>query len=201
MTTEAVHKFLESRHRPFNVNDIASNLPEGTKKPAIQQSLDKLVKAGKVLEKTYGKIKIYCIAPDSTKEPHELIRVDRELKAHANELETKFQSLDREIKSREATLATLKATPSLEEAQKEYALIQSRVEQLDRKLNDLMAANNSQDLGEKKKKVQKSYDLYSREYHKRKRLCTDVIDSILEGYPGTKKALYDEIGIDLKIVG
>lgn len=51
MTTEAVYKFLESRHRPFNVNDIASNLPEGTKKPAIQQSLDKLVKAGKVLEK------------------------------------------------------------------------------------------------------------------------------------------------------
>ncbi|KAG8041765.1 hypothetical protein G9C98_007069 [Cotesia typhae] len=200
MTTEAVYQFLQVRIRPYNVNDIASNLSAETKKSAIQQSLDKLVKAGKVFEKTYGKIKIYCIVPDSTKEPHELIRVDRELKAHANELKTKFQSLDKEIKAREATLAALKATPSLEEARQQYEEVKARIEQLESKLKDLKAANNSEDLGEKKKNVQKNYDLYSRAYSKRKRLCTDVIESILEGFPGTKKALYDDIGIDIKIV-
>lgn len=59
MTTEAVYKFLQVRIRPYNVNDIASNLSAETKKSAIQQSLDKLVKAGKVFEKVRKKIIIY----------------------------------------------------------------------------------------------------------------------------------------------
>ena len=38
----------------------------------------------------------------------------------------------------------------------------------------------------------------TRELRKRKRICLDILDNILEGgYPKPKKALYDEIGIEI----
>lgn len=33
-------------------------------------------------------------------------------------------------------------------------------------------------------------------YRKRKRMCTDILDAILESYPHSRKKLYEEIGIE-----
>lgn len=33
-------------------------------------------------------------------------------------------------------------------------------------------------------------------YKKRKRMCTDILDAILENYPHSKNKLYEEIGIE-----
>jgi 26S proteasome regulatory subunit (ATPase 3-interacting protein) len=35
-----------------------------------------------------------------------------------------------------------------------------------------------------------------KEYKKRKRICSEIIDSILEGYPKTKKHLIEEVGLE-----
>ena len=35
------------------------------------------------------------------------------------------------------------------------------------------------------------------EWRKRKRMCCDMLDAILEGYPKGKKALYEEVGIEV----
>ncbi|XP_034943941.1 homologous-pairing protein 2 homolog [Chelonus insularis] len=200
MATDVVYQFLKTRHRPYNVNDIVANLPKETDKKTIQQALDKLVKQEKVFQKLYGKQKIYCILPDTKKDARELIRIDRELQTHATELESKLATIEKEVKAKQATLVALQSAPSLEEAQKDHQERKTRIQQLEKRLDSLMQSNGSQDLSEKKKQVQKSLDLYSREYSKRKRLCTEALDSILEGYPGTKKSLYDAIGIEVKIV-
>lgn len=45
------------------------------------------------------------------------------------------------------------------------------------------------------KKVKASNEKGVSELRKRKRICGDMIDQILEGYPKPKKALLEEVGI------
>lgn len=46
------------------------------------------------------------------------------------------------------------------------------------------------------KAVEQKYEKYLNAYKKRKRLCKDMIDTIMESYPGTQKKLVDDIGIE-----
>lgn len=46
------------------------------------------------------------------------------------------------------------------------------------------------------KKAQQVKEKSSTELRKRKRICLEILDQILENYPKNKKALYDEIGIE-----
>lgn len=124
------------------------------------------------------------------------MRIDKELQTHASEVESKYQEIMREIKEQETVLSFLKSSLSLEDAQKEKITLQQNINHLTSKLDKLMETNNAEGLHESKRKAQKELDEYSREYLKRKRLCTEVIDCILENYPGSKEGLYEEIGID-----
>lgn len=47
-----------------------------------------------------------------------------------------------------------------------------------------------------KKKVQEEYEKRLATYKKRKRMCLDMLDAILENYPKTKKQLYEEVGLE-----
>lgn len=47
-----------------------------------------------------------------------------------------------------------------------------------------------------KKKVQEEYEKRLTVYKKRKRMCLDMLDAILENYPKTKKQLYEEVGLE-----
>lgn len=46
-------------------------------------------------------------------------------------------------------------------------------------------------------KVRQMKDKTVSEWRKRKRMCCDMLDAILEGYPKGKKALYEEVGIEV----
>lgn len=47
-----------------------------------------------------------------------------------------------------------------------------------------------------KEQVQKDYDRMLALYRKRKRICLEMLDSILESYPKKKANLYEEVGIE-----
>ncbi|XP_015184028.1 PREDICTED: homologous-pairing protein 2 homolog isoform X1 [Polistes dominula] len=193
MAMDTVYKHLKIRNRPYSVNDIVLNLHNEFGKSAVQKAIDHLLAEGKIFEKVYGKQKVYCVVQDSTKDIEELMRIDKELQVHANEVETRYQDLEKEIKAQETLLASLKSSVTLEEARREKVLLEESIEVLTNKLNILIASTGSTDLTEMKRKTQSSLDEYSREYLKRKRLCTELTDCILENYPGTKSELYDEI--------
>jgi len=124
------------------------------------------------------------------------MRIDKELQVHANEVENKYQEVVNQIKEQETLLASLKSSLSLEDAQKEKVVLQQNVTKLTHKLDELMETSGTEDLCSAKRKAQEHLDDYSREYLKRKRMCTEIIDCILENYPGTKDELYDEAGIE-----
>ena len=46
------------------------------------------------------------------------------------------------------------------------------------------------------KKAQQMKTKTVTEWRKRKRMCTDMLDAILESYPKPKKALIEEVGIE-----
>lgn len=61
MATEGVLKYLQSTNRPYSANDIVLNMHKEFGKTAVQKALDDLVTQAQVLEKAYGKQKIYCV--------------------------------------------------------------------------------------------------------------------------------------------
>lgn len=125
------------------------------------------------------------------------MRIDKELQGHANEIENKYQDVVKEMKEQEALLASLKSSLTLEDVQKEKIALQQSVKQLTHKLDELMeTSGNAEDLQQSKRKAQEELDEYSREYFKRKKICIEIIDCILENYPGNKDELYEEIGVD-----
>lgn len=147
---------------------------------------------------TYGKQKIYCYIQSSTREPEELTRIQNELDRHAVEVIGKRVELENKLRSKQAELASLKTSLSVDDAKVERNRLLTSVESLKTKLETLTtAANGSEDLSESKKKAVKKTEIYAREYAKRKRLCGEVIESIMEGYPGSKKSLYEDIGIEI----
>ncbi|KAF3425040.1 hypothetical protein E2986_02362 [Frieseomelitta varia] len=198
--TDTVYKYMKVQNRPYSINDLVSNLHNEYGKTAVQKAIDKLVTEGKIFEKVYGKQKIYCPVQDSSHDIEELMRIDKELQAHANEVESKYQEFEREIKVQEALLSSMKSSITIEEARRQKIELQKRIALLTNKLDGLMEASGTEDLTECKKKAEKELNEYSREYAKRKRLCTEILDCILDNYPGSKTELYEEIGIDPKVV-
>lgn len=128
------------------------------------------------------------------------MKLDRELQAHANEVEKKVQELETQIKVQEALLESVKSSVTIDEAKVQKAALEERVKILNQKLDNLMDASGTEDLTEKKKNVEDALKIYSREYIKRKRLCTDILDCILENYHGSKAELFEEIGIEFRTV-
>ena len=47
-----------------------------------------------------------------------------------------------------------------------------------------------------KARIEKEYNANVGEWRKRKRYMKNIADAIMEGYPKTKKALYDDIGVE-----
>lgn len=128
------------------------------------------------------------------------MRIDREMQAHANEVESTYQELERQIKIQEALLVSIRSSITIEEARRQKAQLEENIQALTRKLDSLMEASGTEDLTEYKRKTERALNEYSREYTKRKRLCTEILDCILENYPGGKTELFEEIGIETQTV-
>lgn len=69
--------------------------------------------------------------------------------------------------------------------------------ELEKKLEKL-SQNKAKVSSDDFKKAQNLKQKSASEWRKRKRICLDMVDAIMEGYPKGKKALLEEIGIDLE---
>lgn len=200
MAVDTIYQKVKLQNRPFSLNDILNNLHNEFGKSSVQKALERLVRDGKVFEKVYGKQKVYCTVQDSKCDAEELMRIDKQLQVHLNELETKQREVEKEVRVHEATLSSIKSSVTLEEALNECEALKISTAQLSQKIDGLIEATGAQDLTKLKRKADDKLKEYTAEYLKRKRLCTDILDCILENYPSNKKDLYEEIGIEVKTV-
>ncbi|XP_044006320.1 homologous-pairing protein 2 homolog [Aphidius gifuensis] len=200
MSTDAVYQIMLKNNMPLNMNDVVSRLPNGTSKTEIKKSLEKLVSRKKIFEKTYGKQKIFCIIQEKKYDQAELLKKTQEYQLHVEKLTQTNQELKAEVKQQEKILAGLKNGPTINEATEKINVLQENIKMMEKKLKKFIDSTEKKEVGAGKKDAQKNEEIYSREYTRRKKLATDVLDSIMEGYPGTKKQLYDDIGIEIQIV-
>ncbi|XP_050440870.1 homologous-pairing protein 2 homolog [Adelges cooleyi] len=194
MEKEKVYKFMVTANRPYSANDVFSSLQrQNIGKSAVDKALDQLVKDNKVFVKLYGKQKVYCVMqPDVTLDDQkEMDKIDEEI-LKTNEA---LRDVEQKYKISEIEVKTLGSTYSTKEAEGMVAELEKSVSDLKRKLEEL--SKNNVKMSEKdKERVKSDYEKITKEYRKRKRICVDILDSILENCPKTKKALFEEIGIE-----
>ena len=100
-----------------------------------------------------------------------------------------------ELKQAEAKLKELQSQPTNAEAERQIAELESMVSNMEERLHKL---SNEQNLvtKEEKESISKNHEIAIKEWRKRKRMCTNVIDAILESYPKSKKDFFEEVGIE-----
>ena len=192
-TSKAVYDYLLSTNRPYSVNDIVMNLHKEHGKAAVQRVVDSLVTEGKLKVKLNGKQSCYFINQDllDTCSEQELEELDKK----CAELDDKVRSQSEVVKQMETKLRTLTSAPTNDEAQAELDKVLESNKVLEERLAKL--ENNQEVISEEDKK--KIVDLHTKavgQWRKRKRMASDVLDSVLEGWPKSKQNLLDEIGVD-----
>uniref|UniRef100_A0A0A9X801 Homologous-pairing protein 2 homolog n=2 Tax=Lygus hesperus TaxID=30085 RepID=A0A0A9X801_LYGHE len=191
MATQAVEKFMKTSNRPYSANDVVQALKD-VNKSAIQKSLDQLVSKGTLKMKEYGKQKIYCAVQRESLESDD---EDDDINSKIAAAEGELNQLKQDLSKAEVKLKSLLSSRPTEEVVSENELLEKEIESLRAKLMTLENSENT--LTEVEiKNISTKWDSYVKEYRKRKRIVTDILDQILEGYPKTKKQLIEEIGVE-----
>jgi len=191
--SSAILEYLNKQNRPYSATDILNNLHKEHGKTAVVKALDSLAAEGKIRSKTYNKQTVY-VADQS-----QLPCVDE---AEIQSMEKKTvevsaclkQSLE-ECKQLESELAALTSSLTTDEAKKELIKLSAECEQMVQRLHGLKNHVNAVSPAERTAIV-KAHTLYVSEWRKRKRLCNEIVNAILEGYPKSKKELLEEVGIE-----
>ncbi|CAL8273316.1 unnamed protein product [Lota lota] len=190
-----IFAYLNEKNRPYSTQDVFSNLQKqhGLGKTAVVKAMEQLAVEGKIKEKIYGKQKIYFADQSQFTEVN-----DADLKAMDNQisgLSTQVQSitqscrqLDAELKALQGSLTTEELTSEIKKLKEECSGYQARLQKIQSATNHIPP--------EEKEKVYKQRDAYVKEWKKRKRLASDMMDAILEGYPKSKKQFLEEVGIE-----
>uniref|UniRef100_A0A0B7A6W4 Homologous-pairing protein 2 homolog n=1 Tax=Arion vulgaris TaxID=1028688 RepID=A0A0B7A6W4_9EUPU len=190
---QAVLTYMIKQNRPYSVQDVFQNMGKDLGKTAVAKAMESLTTDGKLREKVYGKQKVYVA--DQSQYPDV---DDAEIKAMDDkiiQLNGNIKLQGEEIRAVESELQLFNGLLSTAAAREELSKIYPDIENLKNKLGKLKEGRVLISK-EEKDKVFKNREKYVKEWRKRKRITSDILNSILEGYPKTKKQLYDDIGIE-----
>ena len=192
-TMMAVNDYLVTTNRPYSVNDIFMNLHKEHGKAALQRCLDKLVTEEKLRVKVNGKQSCYFANQDllAACSDQELESLDKK----CSEVDQELKTLGETVRKIEARLRTLNGSLTNEEASAELRRVQDVNAGLRERLQKL-ESNQTVISAEDKAKVVQFHSSAVTQWRKRKRMASDVLDSVLEGWPKTKQSLLEEIGVD-----
>ncbi|XP_075942567.1 homologous-pairing protein 2 homolog [Anarhichas minor] len=187
--------YLNEKNRPYSAQDVFCNLQKqhGFGKTAVVKAMELLALEGKIKEKTYGKQKIYFADQSQFTNVNEadLKAMDGQISQLSAEVQSLTQScrqLDAELKELSSSLTTEEMMSEIRELKAECSGYRARLEKIKSATNHVTP--------EEKEKVSKDRDVYVKEWKKRKRLASDMMDAILEGYPKSKKQFLDEVGVE-----
>ncbi|XP_072224726.1 homologous-pairing protein 2 homolog [Leuresthes tenuis] len=187
--------YLNEKNRPYSAQDVFCNLQKqhGLGKTAVVKAMELLALEGKIKEKIYGKQKIYFADQAQFKDVNDadLKTMDRqisELSAEVQSLTQSCRQLDAELKELNSSLTTEEIVAEIQELKAECSGCKARLEKIKSSANHVTP--------EEKEKVYKERDVYVKEWKKRKRLASDMMNAILEGYPKSKKEFLEEVGVE-----
>ncbi|XP_065644593.1 homologous-pairing protein 2 homolog [Hydra vulgaris] len=186
-------EYLQQQNRPYSAIDVFNNLHKELGKTVVVKTLETLAEEKKIIEKTYGKQKIYSPIQNEN-ECHDENQL-KSLDILIADLQEKVSILQQESKQLEGQLANFKNQLTTDEAKVKIQYLEKENTSLKEKIFTLKNNKNSV-TKEDFKKIQSKKDLATTFWRKRKRMANDILDTILEGYPKSKKELLDETGLE-----
>ncbi|XP_075631078.1 homologous-pairing protein 2 homolog [Balearica regulorum gibbericeps] len=188
-------RYLREQNRPYSAQDAFGNLQRehGLGKAAVVKALEQLAQQGRVREKAYGKQKIYFADQEQLPAASdvELRGLDGEiaaLSAKVQALQQSCRQMEAELKDLNSSMTTPEMAREIEELRKGCAIYVEKLERIKSATNHVTP--------EEKEKVCSEQKLYCKEWRRRKRMATELLDAILEGYPKSKKQFFEEVGIE-----
>ncbi|XP_049880214.1 homologous-pairing protein 2 homolog [Pectinophora gossypiella] len=172
--------------------DVTVNLRGAYTKGVVQKALDALSESGKIKCKLYGKQKVYAaIQTDKVEGDSDVQDYDAQMKVLTENLSKTTETL----RTAEVTLKGLTATPTSAAAKCQIEEIMKTIDNLEKKLATLKDSKEVVS-AEEKKAILGEHDKLLREYRRRKRISSDMLETILEGYPKPKKTLLEELCLE-----
>ena len=190
---KAIQEYLEKQNRPYSAGDIFQNLHKEFGKTAVVKALESLAEQSKVIEKTYGKQKVYGPCQDKFGDikPEELTSLD----AKATDLQERLSKLKSEIHEQDSEISSFSKQMTTLELENAVEALKERNMELTSKINKIKSGRCLISK-EERQKIKLHTGKMVTHWKKRKRMTTDMMDCILEGYPKTKKHLIEETGIE-----
>ncbi|XP_060066340.1 homologous-pairing protein 2 homolog isoform X1 [Ylistrum balloti] len=190
---KAVLDYLNRQNRPYSAIDIVNNLHKEFGKTAVVKACEGLTEAGKIKEKVYGKQKVYVA--DQAQFPDVDDGEIKEMDAQISQLSDLTKVRGDEVRRLDSELKSLNNAISTEEAKKQLAELDKECTACKQKLIKLKEGGHTI-TPEEKDRIYNSRKVFVKEWRKRKRMANDILNAILEGYPKTKKQLYEDIGVE-----
>ena len=190
---KAIQEYLEKQNRPYSAGDIFLNLHKEFGKTAVAKALEVLAENSKVIEKIYGKQKVYGPSQDRFGDikPEELTLLDTK----AVDLQEELKKLQTEIHQQENEISNFSKQMTTDNLLKTVTNFKNHNSELSLKIENMKSGRNLISK-EDRLKINKQTGSMVSHWKKRKRMTTDIVDCILEGYQKTKKHLIEEIGIE-----
>ena len=190
---ESILEYLQQQNRPYSAVDVFNNLHKEFGKTAVIKALELLSEKERIIEKTYGKQKVYAPSQEqySGYDQNELKKLDAnivELQEEINTFQQHVKKQDSEIHVFSNQIKTEDALENIESLKRKNEILSQRIQKL-KSGTTLMTKEERKNLYLKKDKM-------LLQWRKRKRITNDIINSILEGYPKSKKQLLEDIGIE-----
>lgn len=190
---KAIQEYLEKQNRPYSAGDIFLNLHKEFGKTAVVKALEGLAENDKVIEKIYGKQKVYGPSQERFGDikPEELTLLDTK----TVDLQEELKKLQAEIHQQENEMSIFSKQMTTEKLSTTVASLKNNNSELSSKIDSMKSGQNLISKEDRQNINKKTNSMVSH-WKKRKRMATDMVDCILEGYPKTKKHLVEEIGIE-----
>ncbi|XP_033639241.1 homologous-pairing protein 2 homolog [Asterias rubens] len=189
----AIEDYLNRANRPYSAIDVFNNLHKEFGKTAVVRALEDLAENGKIKEKIYGKQKVYFA--DQSQFPavdeSELKSMDAEI----NDLTGKLQMSQSTCKQQENELRKIDSSMSTEDAKQRLEQVNQEIEHNKERLTTIKSMTNHV-TPQEKERIYANQTKYVKEWKKRKRMTMDIVNAILEGYPKTKKQLFEDVGLE-----
>lgn len=190
---KGVLDYLNRQNRPYSAIDIFNNLHKEYGKTAVEKACETLSEEGKISKKIYGKQKVFVAVQSQfpNVDDNEIKEMDQKVVT----LNEQVQIRQEEVRKLEGEIKGFNSSISTEEARKLIKELDHENQTLSLKIAKLKEGGNVISPQEKER-VYSSRTKYVKEWRKRKRMGNDILGAILEGYPKTKKQLYEEIGVE-----
>ncbi|XP_065366772.1 homologous-pairing protein 2 homolog [Calliphora vicina] len=190
-----VQDFMLKENRPYAVNDVMEKCGKELGKAAIQKALDSLASKEILIAKTYGKHKIYFAKQNVNYQ--ELKKQLQSLKQKLSQAQNILKTKENQLSELDLKLKSLNKIKSLATLEEERDQLLDDIRHANEKLRHYQAQESESKLSSQDiKKIETKYENVSVAFRKRKRMCNDMLDAIMEGYPKTKKALIADIGLE-----